>query len=266
MNKTLFKSNIKSSWGVFAFIVGMLMIYVSTAISMFNPESADAMEAMFDMMPEGMIKAFGFVGLGTNLTSYLAGYMYGFILVAFPIIYIAIVGNNLVAKHVDRGSMAYLLATPNTRVKVATTQALYMVASLTAMMIVIAGALIGLSEAMWGGHLEIGKFIVLNLVTLVIIITVGGISFLASCIFNDTKLSTTFGAGIPILFVLFQMLSDISEKVEFFKYFTIYTLLDAHRILDDGAYALTISLILLGASAILYSLGVFVFNKKSLAI
>ncbi len=266
MNATLFKSNIKSNWVIFVFIFGMLMIYVSTAISMFNPENADAMQAMFDMMPEGMIKAFGFVGLGTNLTTYLAGYLYGFILIVFPIIYTIITANNLMAKHVDRGSMAYLLATPNTRIKVALTQALYMITSTALLMILVAGVLLGLSEVIWAGHLEIGKFLLLNLVTLLVVVTVAGISFLSSCIFNDTKLSLAFGAGIPIMFVFFKMVGDISEKVEFFKYFTIYTLLDTDKILEGSGYTLVISLILAGTSAILYILGIIIFNKKSLAI
>jgi len=266
MNKTLFKSNIKSNWGVFAFIVGMLMIYVSTSISMFDPESADAMDAMFAMLPEGMIKAFGFISLGTDLTTYLAGYLYGFILIVFPIIYTIIVANNLVARHVDRGSMAYLLATPNTRVRVGTTQAVYLVGSIAALMIIVTSALVGMSEAMFAGHLEIGKFLVLNLVTLLVLITVAGISFLASCIFSDAKLSLAFGAGIPIAFVMFKMVADLSEKVEFFKYFSLYTLLDTDKILNDSSYVLTISLILVVASVVLYSLGVSIFNKKSLAI
>ena len=266
MNITLFKSNIKSNWPIFVFIFGMLMIYASTSISMFNPESADAMNAMFDMLPEGMIKAFGFIELGTNLTTYLAGYLYGFILVVFPVIYIIVVANNLIAKHVDRGSMAYLLATPNTRVKVAVTQALYLIISVCALMVATTGVLIAFCEGIWAGHLQIGSFLLLNVVTTIIMVTVGGISFLFSCIFNDTKLSLAFGGGIPILFVVFQMVSELSEKIEFLKYFSLYTLLDAHRILSDNTYALTISLILLVASAVLYSLGVFIFNKKSLAI
>ena len=162
--------------------------------------------------------------------------------------------------------MAYLLATPNTRVKVASTQALYLVASVALLMALITGVLIGLSEAMFPGLLETGRFILLNAVTLLILLVVAGISFLSSCIFNDTKTSLAFGAGIPILFVLFKMVADISEKVEFFKYFTLYTLLNTDKVLNDNEYVLTISLILIAASAVLYSLGVFIFNKKSLAI
>ena len=138
-----------------------------------------------------------------------------------------------------------------------------MIISTTALLALIVGAIIGLSEAVWAGHLEIGLFLRLNAVTLMVLLTVAGVSFLSSCIFNDTKLSLAFGAGIPILFVFFKMVGDVSERVEFFKYFTLYTVLDTDKILAGDGYALTVVLILLGACAVLYSLGVLIFNKNN---
>jgi len=266
MNSTLFKTDLKSNWVIFTFIFGMLMIYVSTSIAMFNPDTAEAMDAMFSMLPEGMIKAFGFVGLGTNLTTYLAGYLYGFILVVFPLIYIAVVANNLVAKHVDRGSMAYLLSTPNTRVKVAVTQAAYLISTLTLLMVLVTGVLVGLSEVLFPGLLEKGRFIILNVVTLFVLLAVSGVSFFASCVFNDTKMSLAIGAGLPVAFVMFKMVADISEKVDFFRYLSIYSLLNTDKILNDHAYVITVSLALLAGTAVLYVVGIAIFNKKSLAI
>jgi len=266
MNKTLYKTNIKANWGIFAFIFGMLMIYVSTSIAMFNPENADAMKAMFDMMPEGMIKAFGFTGLGTELTGYLAGYLYGFILIVFPLIYTALIANKMIAGHVDNGSMAYLLATPNTRKRVAGTQAIFLASTSALLIVIITGIIILMSAAVFPGHLEIPSFLLLNLVTLLLLVAVGGIGFLASCIFSDKKYSLAVGAGIPVLFVLFKMLADISEKVEFFRYFSIYSLLDAHRILEDVPYALIVGGSLLALSIVLYIAGIVIFNRKSLAI
>ena len=115
-----------ANWGIFAFVAGMLLIYVSTAVSMYDPSSIETMENMFKLLPEGMLKAFGFDTLGTDLTGYLAHYFYGFIIIVFPLIYIVLISNRLIAKHVDTGSMAYLLTTPNTRVRVAFTQAMYL--------------------------------------------------------------------------------------------------------------------------------------------
>lgn len=266
MNRTLFISNIKSSWGLFAFVTGMLLIYVTTSVTMFDPVSAEAMTAMFDMLPEGMIKAFGFDGLGTDLTAYLGGYLYGFILLIFPMIYTIILSNKLVAKHVDSGSMAYLLSTPNSRNEIIFTQALYLIISTFILLLIELGVLIAMAEGLFPGHLQIGKFLALNLLTYLVIIVAGGISFLFSCIFNDIKHSIAFGAGLPIVFFVLKMISEISEKVEFLKYFTIYSIVTPSRIMNDGSYTTMVCLSLIGVAAVLYGSGIYIFNKKSLPI
>lgn len=266
MNKTLFFSNIKLNWGVFAFISGMLLIYVITSITMFDPESAEAMMAMFDMLPEGMMKAFGFEGLGTDLTGYLAGYLYGFILLIFPMIYTIMLSYKLVSKHVDSGSMVYLLTTPNTRVQIIFTQAMYLIVSTIVLIIIQALVLIILAENMFPGLLEISKLLSLTLLTYLVLIVVGGISFLFSCIFEDTKYAIGFGAGIPIVLFLIKMISEISDKLSFLKYFTAYSLVVPEKILIDGTYTTVVCLSLVAAAVLLYGSAIYIFNKRSLAL
>ncbi|MEX1378242.1 MAG: ABC transporter permease subunit [Eubacteriales bacterium] len=266
MNSTLLKANIKFNWIPFAAILFMIMIYVSAAIAMFNPEDAASIQAVFSMMPEGMVKAFGFDGLGTNLTTYLASYFYGFILLVFPLIYTIIAANSLVAGHVDKGSMAYLLSTPNTRGKIITTQAAYFILSTTALLGFITSIIVVLCAILWPGHLEIGSFLVLNLVTLLLLIAVGSVSFLSSCIFNDAKYSLAFGAGIPVLFVMLKIISEIGSGVEFFKYMSPYTLLDTNKILNNIPYGLILSLVLLFVAACIFALSAYIFKRKNLNI
>lgn len=266
MNKTLFIVNIKSNWGIFLFTAGMLLIYVTTSITMFDPTNAESLQTMFEMLPEGMMKAFGFDVLGTDLTTYLASYLYGFIFLAFPLIYTVILSTRLVAKHVDSGSMAYLLTTPNSRVKIILTQAFYLILSTFVLILFELIILIFIAETKLPGHLQIGKFLSLNLVTYMVLIVVGGISFLFSCIFNDTKNSIAFGAGIPIIFFVLKMISEISEKVKILKYFTIYTLVNPVKIMNDGTYTTIVCLILVGTAVILYGSAIYIFDKRSLAI
>ena len=111
-----------------------------------NPDSAEALNTMLELLPEGMVKALGFQNMGTDLTGYLSNYLYGFIFLTFPMIYCAIMANRLIAKHVDSGSMAYLLTTPHSRVRIATTQAIYLAASVLAIMLINVGLAILMSE------------------------------------------------------------------------------------------------------------------------
>ena len=84
MNKALLVANLKANWGVWLFVTLMLLIYVSTSVTMYDPTSMEKMEDMFKLLPEGMLKAFGFDNLGSDLTGYLGHYLYGFIIVIFP--------------------------------------------------------------------------------------------------------------------------------------------------------------------------------------
>lgn len=266
MSSTLFKVNMKANWGIFVFVTGMLLIYIVVSVMMFDPDSGASIQAMLEFLPEGMLKAFGFDSLGVDLTSYLGGYLYGFIFIVFPLIYTIILSNSLVAKHVDRGSMVYLLTTPNSRVKVITTQVLYLVISTVCMFVVGIGILVALAESVHPGLLEIGPFLMLNLVTVMVIIVVASISFFFSCFFNDSRYALGGGAAVPIIFVVLKMVAEISEDLDVLRYFTIYTLIDPDKLLNDGGYAALLSLILLAVSGVIFSAGVYVFNKRSLTI
>jgi len=266
MNRTLLKETFRSNFIVMLVVALVVLMYTSIIITMYDPESTDSFRIIMEMMPEGLLNAMGFGVIAANLTSFIANYLYGFIYIMFPMIYIIIVANNLIAKHVDRGSMAYLLSTPNSRIKIAGTQGFFMLASLTTIMILETVTGIIISEAVFKGLLEIDKYIALNVITLFVLYVVSGIGFFFSCISNHTKHSLAFGAGIPIGFFVIKMLSGAAPDLEGLRYFTIYSFIDIDAILTQDHYVMTASLILLAVTAVLYSTGIFLFNKRSLII
>ena len=266
MNKALFIANIKANWGAWLFVALILMIYISTSVTMYDPASIEKMEDMFKLLPEGMLKAFGFDNLGTNLTGYLGHYLYGFIILVFPLIYVVLASNKLVAKHVDSGSMAYLLATPNSRVKIAANQAAFLLISLATLFVVDIGILIALSVSMFPGLLDVSGFLALNLVTFLAMAVACGVSFFFSCLFSDARYSIAFGGGIPILFLVTKMVSEIGPDLDWMKYLSIYKFINIDKILVDGTYVLVSSLILVAITAVLFLAAIQVFDRKSLAI
>lgn len=265
MSGPLFKATLKSNWTITLTVTLFILIYISTSISMFDPKSAEFLDSMAKSLP-GFMKAIGFDNIGTELTPYLSNYLYGFIFLVFPFIYTSVTANRVMAKHVDSGSMAYILATPNTRNKVAFTQAVYLIISTITMFLVLFGIAVLMSTSMWPGMLKIGLFLALNIVTLSATLVVGGISFMFSCIFSDVRYSLAFGVGIPLLFVVFRMVHSLSDKIDWLKYLSVYTLVNIDKILSGGTYALFATLILLVTSAVLFAAGIIIFNKKSLVI
>ena len=266
MNKKLLIYDIKATWGILAFIIVMLLIYVSTSVAMYDPASIENLEDMFKLLPQGMLKAFGFDNLGTDMTGYLGHYFYGFIMIVFPIIYIVMAANKLIAKHVDSGSMAYLLTTPNTRIRIAVTQAVYLLASLAFIFVIDVGILIIMSESMFRGLLDLGSFLALNLVTYLMLAVVSGIGFFFSCLFNDTRYSLALGGGLPMVFLVAKMVSEISVNLEWIRYFSLYSVLNVDKILSNNSYVVVSSLILATAVLVLYAAAIRLFDRKSLAI
>lgn len=266
MNLVLFKANFKSNLGILIFITLMLLMYTTIAVGMFDPDSAESFEGMMKMLPEGMVKAFGFEGIGTEITGYLANYLYGFIYLTFPVIFIVVVANSLVAKHVDSGSMTYLLTTPNTRKKIATTQAVFLISTTLAIIIVNAGVAILMAQVMFSGLLNVGPYIMLNLVTFGCLYVIGSLTFFFSCLFNDAKNSMSVGAAIPVLFIVIKMVGAISEDLSFLKYFSLFSLIDTAEILSNNTYNVMVIIGTLLAGTIIYLASIIMFDKRSLSI
>ena len=95
---------------------------------------------------------------------------------------------------------------------------------------------------------------------------IGSICFLASCIFSDSKYSVAFGAGIPALMYVVQMLANAGEKAETLKYATFFTLFHPDGIVAGETAAIAgAGVLLLGAIA-LFATGIAVFCRKDLHI
>ncbi|TQR30843.1 hypothetical protein C7Y47_14910 [Lysinibacillus sphaericus] len=92
-----------------------------------------------------------------------------------------------------------------------------------------------------------------------------GISFFCSSYCNLTKNSLAFGAGIPIVFFLFQLLSTVDESLNVLNYFTVNVLFNTTAILEGENYWWKL-IILLGIGIVLYIASLEVFKRKDLPL
>lgn len=265
MNKTLFITLIKKNWKLWLIFFSVLTMYMTIMISMFDPNDMEALIAMMDMFPESIIKAMGYNSMVTGLTGYLASWLYGLLMFGFPMVYSIILGNKLVAKMVDNSSFAYLLSTPNSRVKIIVTKGTFALTSL----LLLFGAvfLIGLiiSAIIHPDTLDTGSFFKLNFTTMLVNMVVMMISFFFSCLFNESRQSLSFGAGIPIVFLFMNMLGGAADKISFLKKFSIYGLYDPVDLVN-GAKIWHINLLYIVIIATLFIAAVMVFKKKRLPL
>jgi ABC-2 type transport system permease protein len=114
-------------------------------------------------------------------------------------------------------------------------------------------------------NFSVQEYLTLNLGVFLLIFATSGIAFFCSCIFNSANNSLALGAGIPVAFYLFQMMSGFGEGLEFLKYFSLNTLFDPKAIVSGGSFWLPF--LVLGIIGVaLYVLAVKVFKEKDLPL
>jgi ABC-2 type transport system permease protein len=266
MIKSLFLLNIKENKVlIIAFsLIGTL--YATVSIGMYDPSSAEALTAMLELLPEAMIRMMGFDQIGGDITNYVSNYLYGFIMLIFPVIFSIMLGTKLVSKYVDQGSMTYLLTMPYTRRKIVITQAIFFALSLFIIIFFNVIVVIVMAEAMFPNTLDISNFLMLNLVTYAVHLSLASITFLFSVLFGDASRSLGFSGGFLISFFILNMLSSISSETEFLKYFTPFTLIDVEYVLEGNGNGLISFIVMLLISILIFITSIEIFHKKSIII
>lgn len=265
MNTILFKKEWKSNYKIWVLFAGVLTIYCSLIVAMYDPKLGESLTVMAKSMPE-LFAAFGMANVGTTMIEFLANYLYGFILLIFPSLFIVLLANRLIARYVDNGSMAYLLATPNKRRTIAVTQAVFLIQALFFLMVYAILLCIIVASVLFPNELDITKFLVLNAGLFGLLFFISGLCFFSSCAFQNKRYSYGFGAGLSIGFILIQMLSQVGDKLENLKYFTPFTLFWIDGIVSGEAKAIPQFILLYVLGIVFYIIGIIRFERKDLCL
>ena len=219
MNMALYKREMKGSIKLLIIFGAIITLYVSVIISMYDPELMETLDSFVEVMPE-LMAAVGMKANAATLLGFMVSYLYGFILLIFPMIFCILRGNALIAKYVDKGSMALLTAAPVKRRVIAFTQMKVLVSGILLLVLYSTALELVCTGSGFPGELDVKGLFVVNGGLLCLHLFIGGICFLSSCLFSDTKYSVAFGAGIPIFMYVLQMLANVGGDAEKAKYIT----------------------------------------------
>jgi len=257
LSKPVLKQSIKSNWVMWLVFTGILIFYAFVmvfAVYFGGDMFGDILGGPVDISPAGLM-----LNLVVMMFYDIMGI--GFILV---LIYVIIIGNKLVASEVDKGSLSFILNTPITRKQIVFSKALFFIASITAMILIMT-LIITISTALVGVGLDFGALWRVALGFWLYSLALSGFAFAASCIFNKSRFSILLGAGIPLLFFLITTLAQIDPMFYFLRIFSLNTLFDTANIVAATNFIWKFAV--LGVIAIgLYAVGIARFLKKDLPI
>lgn len=259
-SKTIFKQTLKANLKLWIIFTVITAAFLGILIAVFEPATISGVTNMVEGTPlADLLQNTTFLGMLSSTFYTLHG-------VLLPLVYVIMTANSLIASQVDRGSMAYLLSTPTKRTTVVITQAVYLITALLKMFVIV--TVIGIAAIHFFQNdveLNISDFLLLNLGLFLLMFATSGISFLFSCMFNLTKHSLALGAGIPIAFFLFELMSTVSSNLEKFKYVTLNTLFDRVAILTGDSFVVQF-VILAALGIVLYGIGIRIFKEKDLPL
>jgi ABC-2 type transport system permease protein len=269
MNRSLFQAMLKvNANNIMNYALG-IVIYQWLVIWIFPSIAGNnSVNDMLKSMPENLLKAMGMEGGISQLNDYLANEFYGLIFVLIMMVFSVMSAVQLIARLVDRGSMAYLLATPVSRTQFAVTQAVVLVIGLVIIAAFsIGGGLLGIN---WfiddPGNFDRANFIWLNVVGLALFLAVGAYSFLFSAIMDDEKKALGVAATITVLFYGMDMAAKLSDKLHWMKNITIFSLYKPAEIAKGTFDVWPATLGLTAGAIVLFGIAVAMFKKRDLPL
>ena len=108
------------------------------------------------------------------------------------------------------------------------------------------------------------EFILLSISPLLIALPLFSINLFISMFLHKTKKVVGISLGLVFMFYLLNVLSEISSKVEFVKYFSIYTLADTRNVITNTTINFWCVLISLLLSSSLIVSSFIIYDKKEL--
>lgn len=265
MSIPLLKIELKSNCKIILLFLAIITLYAGLITAMFDPELGAGINELAESMPQ-FFAVFGMENPGTALLDFLNNYLYGFILILIPFIYIILMSYKLVAKYIDKGSMAYLLNTHYSRTKIMLTQFTVLMIGLFVLICYSTALIIFVSNFMFEGEMEISKFLLLNLGLFILEIFLSTLCFMFACLFSELKFSIGLGAGLGMIFFLVQMLSQTSEDIEFLKYLTPLTLFNPESLVAFETKSFICLSILLSSAIVFFVIAIFGFKKRDLSL
>ncbi|WP_346694991.1 ABC transporter permease subunit [Thermophilibacter mediterraneus] len=261
----LFRHELRSCLLPTAIIAAVVILYACVIIGMYDPELGESLALMRDAMPE-LFAAFGMADQGTTLLEFVVNYLHGFLLVVFPLVLAAVLANRLVVRHVERGSIAYLLAQPVGRARLIASQAGVLIFCLVLLATVLTVFELAAAYIMFPGELVAPDLVVVNVATFCLWVFLSGVCWAGACVLQSISAARWVGVAVCTLFVLAQMLSGMGDELAWLADVTPLSLLDPLGVASGEFGALAGATALGVSGAALFVLGTAVFTRRDLSV
>ena len=262
MIKRELKINLKSFIIWTSILIGIFLIVFLVYPFIITDDSMKNLDEMMKVFPKDLLKAFNMDITSIN-TAYgwlkSEGFMFVLIIIG---LYASILGSNIVLKEESEKTIEYLGFLPIKRSNILKNKiivSLIYIISITILLGIFNFIALSLS-----GDFNHKQYILLSLTPILIGLPLFALNLLISTFMHNSKKTIGLSLGIVFIFYILNVISELSSKVEFLKYFSIYTLADTRNIISKieiNPINILISIIITG----ILITGTYIrYNKKEL--
>lgn len=262
MLKRELKVNFKSFCIWLAVTIILFLVVFLVYPSIINGEEVESLNEMMKVFPEEILKSFNM-----DISSIDSAYGWlkseGFVFVLLIIgCYAGILGSNIVLKEESDKTIEYLGVMPIKRTSIVLSKSLIGVIYIICITLVI--GIFNFFGLYFSGDFDKKQYILLSITPLLSSIPIFFICMFLSTFTNKTKKMLGVSLGIVLLSYVINTLSSLSEKVEFLKYFSIFTLADLRNVILNIFIDVKMIVISLLISIVFIILTIVRYNKKEL--
>lgn len=262
MFKRELKVNLKSLLIWLSITIGLFLVVFLMYPSIIDNNNYKAINDMMDLFPKEMLQAFN---MDISSIDSVFGWIKteGFVfLLLITGAYSAILGINILLKEESEKTIEYLNSLPVKRQSIVIQKVLCGLLYIT--ILVIGVAIFNYIGLELSGDFDKKAYILLSITPLFPSYVIFALCLFLSTFAHKTKKMIGISLGIVFVSYFLQMLSGLSDTVEFLKYFSIFTLADTRNVIMTSSLDFTIIIISIISSLTLILLGIIKYNKKDL--
>lgn len=260
MFKRELKVNFKSFLIWSLILIGIFLVVFLVYPSIVTSENVKMMDEMMKVFPEELLKAFNMdISSIDSAFGWLKSEGFVFVLIIIGC-YAGIMGSNILLKEENDHTIEYLNSLPVNRNSIVINKVLVGLIYIFLMVVII--AVFNYFGLLLSGDFDQKLYIILSITPLLSSLPIYFICLFLSTFMNKTKKMLGLSLALVLISYVLQILSSMGDKVEFLKYFSVFTLADTRGVIINVSISPIMVIVSFIISIIFFILTLKKYNRK----
>lgn len=262
MFKREMKINLKSFLIWMSVLIGIFLVVFLMYPSIINGENGKMIDEMMELFPSEVLKMFN-MDIASMNSAFgwikTEGFVFALLIIGC---YSGMLGSNILLKEENDKTIEYLNTLPIKRKDIVLSKIVSGLIYIFLMIVILMGfnyICLLISE-----EFDQKQFFLLSITPFFSSFVIFFICMFLSTFTHKSKKMLGLSLGIVLLSYVFQMFSQISDSVEFFKYFSVFTLSDVRGVIINDSLSLIAIAVSVCLSLVFMFLTLYRYNKKEL--